>query len=146
MWARKGHPLTALQKTGYQNFYLYAATDPVKGRNFILELPYVDTCMIDLFLSELSAEYPGKKILLIWDGAGYHTSKELKIPRNIRIVQLPPYSPELNPVERLWRYIRRNVCHNRLYESLDTLSDELCRELRNLTDAQVASNCSCNYI
>lgn len=103
-WFERGTRPQVLLKVGYKNFYLYSSVDVKDGSNFNLILLKVDTDHMNVFLSELSKEYPSDKIALIMDGAGWHKSKALKIPDNIVIFYLPPYSPELNPVERLWLY------------------------------------------
>ena len=72
---------------------------------------------MNLYLKELSRTYQDQGLLLIMDRAGWHTAARLEISRNIRIEYLPPYSPELNPVERLWRWLRRHICRNRLSDS-----------------------------
>ena len=146
LWALRGKRAVVPVKTGYKNFYLYAAVDPKQGECFILELPRVDTDMINLYLAELSKSFPDKNILLIWDQAGYHRSKELNLPINIKIEYLPPYSPELNPTERLWRWLRRHVCRNRLFQNLDEQMDALGVAIRNLTSFDLASLCSCGYL
>lgn len=146
LWALRGKRAVVPVKTGYKNFYLYAAVDPKQGECFILELPRVDTDMINLYLAELSKSFPDKNILLIWDQAGYHRSKELNLPINIKIEYLPPYSPELNPTERLWRWLRRHVCRNRLFQNLDEQMDALGVAIRNLTSFDLASLCSCCYL
>ena len=145
-WALRGKSVSAPIKTGYSNFYLYAAVDPKGGESFILELPRVDTEVINIFLKELSETYSEKNILLIWDQAGYHKAKDLLIPANITIAPLPPYSPELNPAERLWRWLRRHVCRNRLFKSLDEQADALAQAIKTLTAKQIASMCNCNYL
>lgn len=145
-WALRGKSLSAPIKTGYSNFYLYAAVDPKGGEFFVLELPRVDTEIVNIFLAELSEAYSDKKILLIWDQAGYHRSKDLQIPANIVIESLPPYSPELNPAERLWRWLRRHACRNRLFKSLDEQAEALAQTIRNLNSAQIAEMCACNYL
>jgi transposase len=69
-------------------------------------LPYVNTGCLNLFLSEMSKNLGSLEIILVMDGAGWHKSKDLNVPWNIQIIYLPPYCPELNPVERLWNYIK----------------------------------------
>jgi len=75
------------------------------GDSFSLFLPWVNTEMMNLYLAEMSVAFPDKKILLIWDQAGWHKAKSLKVPENIILKSLPPYSPELNPVEKLWQWL-----------------------------------------
>lgn len=145
-WALRGKRISTSIKTGYSNFYLYAAVDPKGGECFILELPRVDTEIVNIYLKELSETYSNKNILLIWDQAGYHKSKDLQIPANITIEHLPPYSPELNPAERLWRWLRRHVCRNRLFKSLDEQAEALAQTIKSLSPEQIASMCSCSYL
>lgn len=145
-WALRGERISTSIKTGYSNFYLFAAVDPRSGECFILELPRVDTEIVNIYLKELSETYPNKNILLIWDQAGYHKSKGLRVPANITIETLPPYSPELNPAERLWRWLRRHACRNRLFKSLDEQAEALEQTIRTLNTELIASMCSCNYL
>lgn len=65
-------------------------------------------------------------VVLIWDGAGYHKSRELKLPPNLTVIQLPPYSPELNPMENLWHYLRSHYWSNRSYKDYDALRQAGC--------------------
>ena len=67
--------------------------------------------------------------VLIWDGAGFHTSEDVVVPSNVSLIQLPPYSPELNPVENLWHYLRAHHWSNRLYRDYDALQEEAVRSL-----------------
>jgi transposase len=101
---------------------------------------------MNVFLSELSKEYPYDKIALIMDGAGWHKSKDLKVPKNIVIFYFPPYSPELNPVERLWFYIKSNILSNRIYEKLEDLEMKLCEFMNQLEDEAVKNICTLEYI
>lgn len=94
----------------------------------------------------MSQMYQGQKIILVMDGAGWHKSKSLEVPENIEIVLLPPYSPELNPIEKFWQYIKGNVLKNRIYESIDSLMDEICQFISSMKQAQIASICACSYL
>jgi len=60
---------------------------------------------------------------MVWDGAGFHTSKQLKVPDHVTLVQLPAYSPELNPIENLWHYLKRHFWSNRAYQDYDALEE-----------------------
>ena len=78
--------------------------------------------MMNVFFEQFTAEVSSDvHILMIWDQAGFHTSKKLKVPENVTIVPLPPYSPELNPVENLWHYLRSHYWANRIYADYDSL-------------------------
>ncbi len=145
-WARKGLRPIEQVKPGYQNFYVYSSVSPHTGKSFSLFLPWVNTEVMNVYLENLSAAYPEYRILLIWDQAGWHHSQELRVPPNIQIECLPPYSPELNPVERLWRWLRRHVSRNRLFECEEELMDALAEALQALTPSRLASLCRCSYL
>ena len=95
---------------------------------------------MNLYLKELSEEIK-EDFILIMDGAGWHQSKNLIVPKNIQIVLLPPYCPELNPVARLWKYIKANVIKNKVFETLEILEDEVCEFVKNLTSDIVMGVC-----
>ena len=78
-------------------------------------------------LAEISRHVsPGAHAILVLDGAGWHSSKDLAVPANITLVPLPPYSPELNPVENVWQFLRQNHLANRVFESYDAIVDVCC--------------------
>lgn len=146
LWCRKGVRPIARICPGYKNFYLYAAINPLTGEQFTLQLPAVNTEMMNLYLEHFQKEYPERRILLVLDQAGWHLSKELTIPKGIQFEPLPPYSPELNPVERLWRWLRLHVCRNRLYNSLDELEQALSTIWPKLTPDMLKSLCHVAYL
>jgi len=78
------------------------------------------------------------------DNAGWHSG--LVVPDKIQILYLPPYSPELNPIERLWQYLKNHLLKNKIYDSLDHLEDAVCDFIRQLSPDIVASVCHCNYV
>jgi transposase len=133
-------------KPGYKNFYVYSGVSPQSGESFSLFLPWVNTDMMNLFLRELSAHYSDREILLFMDRAGWHTAKALERFPNISIEYLPPYSPELNPVEKLWWWLKRHVMRNRFFDSLDELADELSAKFQEMTNELFASLCHCSYL
>lgn len=94
---------------------------------------------MDTFAKNLSG-----KIILIMDQAGWH--KNLNVPSNIEIIFLPPYSPELNPVERLWKHIKDGILKNRVYSTLDILENHLIEYLKSLPSDTIKSVCKCSYI
>jgi len=81
--------------------YAYAAVSVSDGKMDSLILPYVNGDCLQIFPDEVATRHPRNRVIMILDGAGWHRSTELKIPDNIRLVHLPPYSPELNPVEHI---------------------------------------------
>ena len=145
-WSEKGSKCEIKVKQGYKNFYTYSATCPKSGEIFSLLLPEVNTKMMNLYLEELSRSYNDGKILLIMDQASWHKSKELKIPKNIKIEYLPAYSPELNPVERLWKWLKENTIHNRIFSNIEEVMDAVVYELKKLTKNKIMSLCKCSYL
>jgi transposase len=87
---------------------------------------------MNLYLKELSDNLKrgNKKAVVIMDGAGWHKSKDLEVPNNIVVEILPPYCPELNPVERLWRYVKDHTIKNKVFDSLKDIEEDVCNFLR----------------
>ena len=86
--------------------------------------PYANTEAMNEHLEEIAkAVAPGAHAALIFDGAGWHDSKDLVMPENITPVILPPYSPELNPAENMWEYLRKNSLANRIYDTYEDIVD-----------------------
>ena len=139
-WYEKGSRTPIKVKLGFKNFYLYSSVNPDNGNNFTLLLPSVNTDCMNVYLKELSEEIKEDFILII-DGAGWHKSSNLIIPKNIQIVLLPPYCPELNPVERLWKYIKDNVIRNKVFKTLLELELAVCEFVKNLSSDVVKNIC-----
>ena len=104
--------------------YAYAAAS-VDGNMDSLILPNVNGDCMQIFLDEVSARQLNDRIVMVLDGAGWHKSGSLLIPNNLRLLSLPPYSPELNPVEHIWDDLRENEFHNKVFDSTDSLEDHL---------------------
>ena len=88
-WFKRNTRPTVKMKLGYKNFYLYSGVDTKDGSSFSLIMPSVNTETMNVFLAELSQEYSSDKLALIMDGAGWHKSRDLKVPENIKIFFLP---------------------------------------------------------
>lgn len=145
-WARYGIRPRTLVKPAYRNFYLYASVSPHSGESFMLFLPWVNTQIMNLYLQQLTATYQDQEIILIMDRAGWHQASELVVPANLTIIFLPPYSPELNPTEKLWQCLRRHVCRNRLFKSEDELIEALEQTINHMSPQQLATLCHCSYL
>lgn len=144
-WFPKGIRTSVSVKLGFENFYVYSAVSPKTGKDCSLLMPYVNSTCMNVFLDYIEKELCGKEILLVMDGAGWHKSKGLKIPKNIEIIYLPPYSPELNPVERLWLYIKQHTIKNKIYETISLLEDSICDFMKNLKIEQIKQICNYDY-
>jgi len=135
IWARKGTrpPLPADQR--YENAYLFGAICPKRGTGAALMLPRANTHAMQLHLDEIS-KYVARKAhaVVLMDRAGWHRAGDLKVPKNLTIILLPSRSPELNPVENIWQYLRANWLSNRVFESYEAILDAGCDAWNQLID------------
>ena len=144
-WFPRGKRSRVNIKLGFRNFYVYGAIEPATGDVFSLLLPKVNSELMSLFLKELAKKYPQEKILLVLDGAGWHKSKVLETPDTIKIIYLPPYCPELNPVERFWLHMKREIIRNKIYDSVDDIQNAACAFLNSISVATVAQICAIDW-
>ena len=145
-WFRTGIRTPVKIKLGYKNFYLYSAANPKTGKEFTLLLPNVNINCMNIFLKEFSKTIKQRKVLIVMDGAGWHKSDKLKYPENIRILIQPAYSPELNPIEKLWQYIKDHTIKNKIYKTLPDLENQVCKFVRTLNPEIIRSICNVNYV
>jgi transposase len=113
--------------------YAYAAAS-VDGNMDSLILPHVNGECMQIFLDEVATRHSNDRIIMVVDGAGWHKSGSLMIPNNLRLLSLPPYSPELNPVEHIWDDLREKEFHNKVFDSIDSLEDHLEKALHEMED------------
>jgi transposase len=106
--ARGVQPVGAVQHV-FEWFYVYGAVEPTTGDRFFLELPYLNAEMFQRFVDAFAQAFPDSLNLLLLDNSGAHTAQRLILPTNVRLVFLPPYCPELNPIERVWRDLKDKV-------------------------------------
>lgn len=116
--------------------YAYTALCPENGEQVSLLLPLVSIEVMNLFLAELSERWKAFRVVICLDQAGWHISPKLKKFDNISLVPLPPYSPELNPVEHLWEYLREQKLGNFYWKSLDHLEDRLVTIFQEIAHEQ----------
>ena len=110
-------------------------------------LPQVSTAAMDTFLSEFAATLAkDEHAVLVLDRAGWHRARKLVVPRNVTLVWLPPYSPQLNPVERVWLYLRERHLSHRLLDTHDAIVDALCRAGNALAAERIRSLASYPYL
>jgi transposase len=149
VWAPKGSRPRAVRPNGREWLYVLVAVCVSTGATSALLMPELNTEVINLFLEQFSRELPaGVHAVLIWDGAGWHTGGDLVVPSNVSLILLPPYSPELNPVENLWHYLRAHHWSNRPYRDYDALESEAIRSLCTVCgDAEkLKSICNTDYV
>ena len=115
--------------------YLFGAICPERGEGAALVMPRANTEAMDLHLEEISrAVAPNAHAVVLLDQAAWHTTAKLGIPENISLVPLPPKSPELNPAENVWQYLRQNWLSNRVFDSYEAIVEASCQAWNNLTD------------
>lgn len=147
VWAKRGSRPRAVRQTRYEWVYLYAAVEPATGESAALVAPRVNTGTMNAFLRILDRERrDDEHFVLIMDQAGWHKSRDLKLPEGITVLLLPPYSPELNPTENLWHYLRSHYLSNRSYADYDALLAAGTEAYRRLTPEVIQSVCGCPYL
>ncbi|MEI9908582.1 MAG: IS630 family transposase [Bacteroidota bacterium] len=146
LFTRNGKALTAKgikpvcpYQHKYENLYLFGAFSPITGSTVMLELPFCNTDMFQQFLDELSKHQPKEYKIVVLDNGAFHKANRLVIPPNIGLLFLPPYSPELNPAEQVWRIIKKEMT-NQVYHSLDELSEAMKTIIQNKITNQAIIN------
>ena len=141
VWWKRGERPPGLLDQRYINAYIYAAIEPGTDNAFALILPDANTVGMQAFLDAFAATIgPREHVALVLDGASWHNTKKLAVPSCITLVPLPAYSPDLNPVERVWEYLKERFLSMRLdndYKAIVTSASRawrrLCRETGRLT-------------
>ena len=119
----------------YDYYYIYGLIEPIGGRSFFYEFSHFNSDCMEVFLHQFQRENPEQIHIIQLDNAPIHTAKKLKVPENIILLFQPPYCPEVNPIERMWQYIKyrlRSLCYADLYDVkkkvaaiLNSLSEEI---------------------
>src|SRR4051812_11138511 len=127
VWARRGTRPRAPRDRRYAWAYLFGAVCPERAIGAALVLPYADAAATGLHLAEIGRHVaPGAHAVVVFDGAGWHAAGGLAVPGNITLLPLPSYSPELNPVENLWEYLRQNKLGLRVWPDYDAIVATCC--------------------
>ena len=122
----------------FKNLYLYGAFSPVTGTHFTLELPKCNTDCFQLYLDEFSGQTPDEFKIIVLDNGAFHKAAQLKVPPNIALLFIPPYSPELNPAEKMWRLLKDSIA-TEVFPTLEHLSDRLCDAVKALSHKVIKS-------
>jgi transposase len=137
LFTKNGRALTAkgvkpicLFQQVFKSTYLFGSFSPINGKSFLLELPFCNNDTFQIYLNEFSKQNPNEFKIIVLDNGAFHKSKALKIPNNIALIFLPPYSPELNPAERIWEIIKANFT-GILFKNLDSLADFVKTQVNN---------------
>lgn len=131
-WAPKGVRPIVGARLLRQFTYAFSAISPHDGEMDSLVLPFVNAETMSLFLAIVAQRHPDEFIMMVMDQAGWHIAEALQIPDNMRILFLPPYSPELNPAEHLWKALRQTWFANTVFSGMRAVVDTLCTGIRTL--------------
>jgi len=131
-WRGRGIKPVIKTMMGFEYRYLYKAASPKTGESFSLIMPDMTTESFNVFLKEFSKYLDERKVIVVMDNAPSHKSKRLEVPANIQIVYLPPYSPELNPIERVFQEIKKHF-KNKVIRVIGDLEDAVCEIVNSLT-------------
>jgi hypothetical protein len=133
-WYTKGVRPPGRADQRYTYAYIYGAVEPGTDNAFALILPEVSTAAMQVYLDEFSKTIAhDEHVLMVMDQAGWHGAKDLRIPANITIEPLPPRSPELNPVERLWLFLKERFLSHRLLDNYAAIEEAICAAWQRLT-------------
>jgi transposase len=137
-------PICKFQQV-FQSLYLFGAFSPITGNHFELELPYCNTENFQLFLDEFAKNIPDEFKILLLDNGAFHKAQKLIVPENIALLFIPPYSPELNPAEKIWWKMKR-AFSGKLHKTLDNVSEFIKNQVVILTENCVKNTCNYEYI
>ena len=127
-WARRGSRPRQPKDQRYESAYLFGAICPARGTGAAVALPAANTEAMQAHLWEISHNVAaGAHAVVLLDRAGWHTTSQLVVPENISLLFLPSRSPELNPVENLWQYLRQTYLSNRVFASYEAIIEAACK-------------------
>lgn len=129
----------------FKTTYLFGAFSPITGDKFLLEMPFCNNDTFQEFLNEFSDQQPNEYKIMVLDNGAFHKCSKLNVPKNIALLFIPPYSPELNPAEKVWAYYKRAFT-NKLFKTLDEISFFITETTTKLKPEQVKSITSYDYI
>lgn len=137
-------PICTFQQV-FKNTYLYGAFSPLDGDMFCLELPTCNSGLFQTYMDEMSLHRPYEFKIIVLDNGAFHKAKSLRVPENIALVFLPPYSPELNPAERMWEKYKRDFT-NKIFENLEGVSGFISDAIKATKTETIKSICNYDYI
>lgn len=133
IWYERGRRPRGIVDQRYTSLYLFAASRPGTDEAFALALPRADAGTMGIFLHHFSDQLaPDVHAVLILDQAGWHDERALRVPRNVTLLPLPSASPQLNPVERIWLYLRERYLSHRILADYDAVLTATCRAWNRL--------------
>jgi transposase len=149
VWWQRGHTPRGRRDLGHRSAWIIGAVCAARDTGVALVMTRLDSEAMSLFLAELSqAVAPGAHAVVLMDKAGWHIAGDLVVPANLSLVFLPPYSPELNPIERLWLHLRDNHLTHRVFAGTAEIIDACCDAWNRLLaeTGRIRSLCSYPWI
>ncbi len=149
IWAQRGTRPSAVRQTEYGYLWVLGAVCPETGHAEGLLCQRLNTTTVNLFLEQFSQRIAAdEQAVMIWDGAGFHRSKSLKVPANMSFIQLPAYSPELNPIENLWHYLKSHYWSNNVYADYAALEEAAMSDWKSavLNPELMRTVCATDYV
>jgi hypothetical protein len=132
-WARRGTRPRAVADLRTKSAYLFGAICPARGTGAAIVMPHADTRAMQHHLDEIARLVrPKAHALIVLDQAAWHTTEKLRLPDNLSLLPLPPKSPELNPVENVWQFLRQNKLSNRIFDGYEAVVAAACNAWNSL--------------
>lgn len=145
LWARKGTRPRVIRQQQYENAYIYGAVCPERDLGIALVLPNVNIQGMQLHLAEISKQTPsGHHAVVVLDQAAWHTSQKINIFSNVSLISLPAASPELNPQEQVWQWLRDRELANRCFKNYEDIVDACCKAWNNFISVKDRVKQLCN--
>jgi transposase len=145
MLTAKGVKPVCMSHQEYLSTWLFGGFSPITGEHLLMEFPNCNADNFQIFLNEISSENQKTLIIMVLDNGAFHKAKKLKIPKNIELFFLPPYSPELNPAEKMWARFKRAFT-NKFFKSLEEISCFIDNAEKDINKNIVISTCAYKYI
>lgn len=132
-WARRGTRPRAISDLRTKSAYLFGAICPELGTGAAVVMPRANTEAMQHQLDEIGrCTEAGTHAIIVLDQAGWHTTEKLRLPKNVSLLELPPKSPELNPAENIWQFLRQTKLSNRIFEDYEAVVSAACEAWNSL--------------
>ena len=125
-------------KHAFKSTYLYGSYSPVNGDSFVWEINGTDTKIFEAYLKAFSKHRETEYKIVVIDNAGFHSTKNIDIPDNIYLLNIPPYCPELNPCEKIWQHLKSRF-KNQTFDTMKNLKQWLADSVKQMTEKQIMS-------
>jgi transposase len=143
IWTIEGTRPTLPRQNGFKSSYFIGAVCPETGKKHALLFDGLDSRVVNIFLDDFSKTLSRNvHVVMVMDGAGWHKAEDLIVPKNISLLPLPPYSPELNPIDQIWDYLKSNFLSRRIFSVIEDIFDYGVKAWRELKETIIKSICA----